>query len=273
MKILSVGDQLLSGHFNTHSKFKNVINFTDSKEIISLVTSTIGKGPNNIVVSSIIADNTDFINITEDQIQIKKISIDRNQLQKYNSTFVSPLLSDITINNLMHCENYFLAVSSEKSLAYLLNNNKIRLIKTSFEKALALKFIEGANYITCNNFIEMLKTIRGLGIGLTPSGDDFICGFFYALHFLNRKHLLVPSFLAHIKTKNLISNTFMLQAFNGFFYEHLKKFVYSLGQNNNSELEANIRFVLEQGETSGEDMLTGFLYTLKHFTNDYKSVN
>ena len=51
MDILNFGDCIKNGNYKLHSKFKRAHNYIQDREIVSLVSSEIGRGPNNIVLN------------------------------------------------------------------------------------------------------------------------------------------------------------------------------------------------------------------------------
>jgi len=76
--------------------------------------------------------------------------------------------------------------------------------------------------------IEGIRLIKGVGIGLTPSGDDFISGLLTALKVLEIINKENNSYLRKIiydnaKGDNLISNNFLFYASEGLFFEKNKK--------------------------------------------------
>ena len=51
MNIINLGHDIKKGKYILHSRFKNVINYTNDQELVSLVSIKIGKGPNNIILT------------------------------------------------------------------------------------------------------------------------------------------------------------------------------------------------------------------------------
>ncbi len=101
---------------------------------------------------------------------------------------------------------------------------------------------------------DSLVKLLGLGIGLTPSGDDFLCGFLYALSFTqsHRFHsILSTRLLANLDRTNDISGNFVKLACNQYFHEALLQLPH---QSQSSDILNTFSSI---GHTSGIDMLTG----------------
>ena len=111
----------------------------------------------------------------------------------------------------------------------------------------------------------------GCGIGLTPSSDDLLSGYFLTLHLLFRAggrpeasaHIRAMAHAAAAKT-NRISATFLLQSGESLANAAL----FCLFQSTFSALDGErtrsaIRRVRAIGSTSGADMLTGVLLALR----------
>lgn len=107
----------------------------------------------------------------------------------------------------------------------------------------------------------VIESLVGLGPGLTPSGDDFLCGAMAALHYLG--HAMVAQQLA-LRTlpltaqgTNLISAAYLRCAAAGqassVLFDALESMVVDAGTN----LELRLDAIHAVGHTSGWDSLTG----------------
>lgn len=108
----------------------------------------------------------------------------------------------------------------------------------------------------CTNMESAVKSLLGLGFGLTPSGDDFILGAISAMQLTGRSN-------AHLRTpisnyKNAFSRTMLLDGMDGYFPEPLLRVIRILDSNGNPERE--IADLLRIGHTSGYDMVAGIYY-------------
>jgi hypothetical protein len=111
--------------------------------------------------------------------------------------------------------------------------------------------------------------IAGCGMGLTPSSDDLLCGYFATLYLLKREHretieiLLAQAALAAAQKTNRISATFLLQSGEGLVNIAMRDlFDAAFTQKNSIQIGRAIARILKIGSTSGADMLTGIVLAL-----------
>lgn len=123
-----------------------------------------------------------------------------------------------------------------------------------------------------NDFDSAVKMLLGLGDGLTPSGDDFLAGLLFAMHFAQtvfaRKHDALPP-LAHVVCENMaertneISQHFLHCAAEGQWGRTTEEFMIALfGQTaqHNEELHRALNRKLSYGATSGMDEIFGIMF-------------
>jgi uncharacterized protein DUF2877 len=110
------------------------------------------------------------------------------------------------------------------------------------------------------------SSLAGLGPGLTPAGDDFIAGVLLALALVRQQRadtalneiatLLVET--AAPRTHE-ISGAYLRAAYDGQVGERWHPLLAALAAGDGAEIAAAAAPVLATGETSGADMLTGFV--------------
>ena len=117
------------------------------------------------------------------------------------------------------------------------------------------------------------------GMGLTPSSDDLLSGYFLTLHLLYRAANR-PEASAHIdamaraaaKKTNRISATFLLQSGQALANSALLAlFETAFSAQDDQTIRSDIRRVGEIGSTSGIDMLTGIMLALRQHIGGGKS--
>ena len=113
-----------------------------------------------------------------------------------------------------------------------------------------------------------IKPIIGLGPGLTPSGDDFLVGYFAGLWCTagsnpSRMRFLsaLGSELSHAaQNTNEISGAYLQSAANGYVSEPIATLALQLKHaNNTSSVKAATQTALQVGHTSGSDGVMGLL--------------
>lgn len=278
-EIISVGDDIPAFYYKPeiHSTFNNIINFTYKDKIISVCNENKEKGPNNIVIKSLPIESIKRLYIYDNLITVNNTSFEKNHNQSiiYKSTL--KIESNIFKynkykNNIIQIKDFLLQTKKNKTLLFLIDIKRKAEFQTNIEKSFVHKMENGINKILKNDIISGIKEIKGLGFGLTPSGDDFITGFLAILHIFQNVNNYKIDFINHIyidaKTKNHISNTFLYYAVNNRYYENFKILLENiLFTNYNPGVIPLLKKVIALGNTSGIDFLTGFLIGNKLFFN------
>ena len=271
MKLLSFGDKLEQGEYIVHSRFSKVTNFISGSHFVFVVNSSIGGGPFNIVVDGGISENWHSLIVDKDYCLLSGQKIVFDPALRYSSTLVPEQFDKAKfIKNLEYFSSTIKEYSSEKSLAFLLDDRRKINFKSSFERSFVENFESASNEFNSGDPVNAASSIKGLGFGLTPSGDDFNCGFLIALSFLQTQWHADNSVL---KTKiyeaaignNLFTNVFLEAAKNGFLFENFRNVILSLMHSGQNEIVTATRSLLAHGETSGADESVGFLSGLRRF--------
>lgn len=271
MQIISinkVGNLLPKGKFVLHSIFKNVVNLVnDKQQILSFADEEKYLNPNTLIVKS---DNLKYIKnvwLDDEKIEIFGKLYFFKEIEKFNSFLDFKLKNNIDLKTkITKFENDFLQRFNPKSLRFLLDKKHEQNFETSFDKAY-VKYIKLAfNEIKNGDFYTGISKIKGAGFGLTPSGDDFIAGMLYAFdvlkHFKSKEINAEINKIREIATgKNLISNSLIYYASKGAYYKRFKDFLEAFLYDEEN-LNKAFNNLLEIGETSSSDMLTGFFTQL-----------
>jgi Protein of unknown function (DUF2877) len=126
---------------------------------------------------------------------------------------------------------------------------------------------------TSGQLLEAARRLVGLGPGLTPSGDDFLVGYFRGLWLLSRDHagicdileLLREALLPTLETQTTrVGTEFIRYALDGAFAEVLDRAAEALMTPTHPQpAQSAIRTLLAQGQTSGTDTMLGLLSSLE----------
>lgn len=268
INIIIIGDHIEDGKYLIHSSFKNSINFHKGERILTIGNQFIGSGPTNIIFNNI----EDFKNISsiiknKNSILIGDLKFKINNTKIYDSKLkIEKFNLEKFYYNLNLFENYVKVLSGRKGLSPLLDNNFIKNERVIDKFIIKIK--SGIEKIFNGDLIVGIKEIKGVGIGLTPSGDDFIYGFLTGIsiiEILQNKNLSSLKKLVYdnAKSENLISNNFLYFASEGLFFEKTKNLIISLFYGDESEILERVTKVLQIGETSGVDFSVGLIFTIK----------
>ena len=274
MKLLSFGDHLEKGIYNVHSRFEKVVNFYSGNAFVSVVNNSIGGGPFNIVVDDVNFGELESLIIAEDHFLLNDEKVFYETSKRYDSQIkIINFGKEKFIKNLLHFEKALIENSSEKSLTFVLDESRKKNFKSSYEIEFVRRFDSAVECFNSSNYLEGVKLIKGIGFGLTPSGDDFISGFLIALHVIQKLEKVDYSDLIdHIyeaaKGENLFTNVFLLAAKNGSLFDKFKNLIHSILYSGQNEILENTRTLISFGETSGADQSVGFLFGIKRNFND-----
>jgi len=254
LKALSLTAHVNDWLANTHHPrmlhvFDNACNlFNEHGGVLSVVTAQIGNGPFNIVLGEDIVfsshlDIESSIFILEGRLRVGSMTINLENAKLWNPKPNWEILYN----------------QKEKILTRLLQlpitnyPSPIPQFSKSLITALAIADIPAS--------LTAAKKLAGLGIGLTPSGDDFITGALYAAWIIHPFE--VVSHLAGEITETTallttsLSAAWLKSAGKGEAGVLWHKFFDALISD--GDLQLPIAALLAVGETSGADALAGFL--------------
>ena len=165
-------------------------------------------------------------------------------------------------------------LDQQRSLVFGSHNNSEKTAQ--FLRAALTLLYQKANQLSdalreekMNAATDCAVSMIGLGPGLTPSGDDFLVGFFTVLNIKNspacRFHGLCGAVLDQAEDlTNKISLAAMKAAAHGQVRQSLVDLFNAIFDDTSHLDKAVLSRVLDIGSTSGADMLMGILYGLKH---------
>ncbi len=269
MRILNLGNCIKNGNYKLHSQFKSVHNYTSDQEFVSLVTTEVGNGPNNIVLNNFPITAEPNLTVSQSTISVGNTALVINQTKPQTEENI--LITDtstLTIAIEILTEKIS-KIISPKSLGFLLFPDNEIYFQSTFEKAMLHHVKEAIHYKSWEDLPAISKSMNGVGFGLTPSGDDFNCGVLYALNYLNTlKNYDLSGVIKKCYTNsignNLISNTFLKFAYLNRYYENFYNLLKALEENNKTDISYYTYRIVGSGHTSGSDMLTGFILTMRY---------
>ncbi|WP_130806133.1 DUF2877 domain-containing protein [Senegalia massiliensis] len=211
-------------------------------------------------------DNLFIGNIEIDLSSAELWNVEREKIQSFSTEYIK---KNIGIFNMMiqsmgssgGCKYYYL-----KNFLGIENNSD-----SLIERELSKKIDDFYMKIKQDNIQETdIRGLIGLGMGLTPSGDDFLTGFMAAITIFNKNNDLFHKIkdLIPLDTKSTtdVSRAMLKAATQEKFREYLNDFIYSFLYNNSDKYLKSFKNLLTIGSSSGTDMsigvVLGFLFTI-----------
>lgn len=279
MKILSIGDRVEEGSYLPHSRFRRSANFARGESLAAVVGEEAGRGPVNIVVRGIDPGAADLLEIGGEAIRVGGNSFSRAEVEIYDSRWApDPIERKLVGRNLEVLEGCLRRHAPGESLVFLLDPARRGYPETSFRGRLAERFAAAAEdlFRSERDLVEGCRRLKGLGPGLTPSGDDFIAGVLAALGVMERadgtdRSELKGKIAAAARSANLLSGNFIALAAAGRFFERLKNLLDGLVGGEPEALRRRAGELLAFGASSGSDLAVGLVLTLKRFPSAEKS--
>lgn len=270
-KIVQIGDGLQTGKYKPHSCFSKVVNLKNQEGNFCFVTNNAENiAPNGIFIEACPVEKIKSIEISDIDLIVNDDVFPFKEILVYESGIDLNLINTIVFEQRLKTipENH-LALFPENSLIFLLNRENLTFFNSSFEKAFAQNALTAAELIISGKIVDGIKKIKGTGFGLTPSGDDFIAGFLFGLHFNQKKtHKNISSLINEIYItavgNNELVNSFLFFAKNERYFFRLKYFVILLSGENNLNISQALNMLFSMGATSGADFLTGYIFAIKH---------
>jgi hypothetical protein len=269
--VRSYGSQIRCGIYQLHSKFNSAANFISGDAFAFIVDSRIGAGPLNIVLEGIKPDLLHSLEVRNDCVYLNDEQFVFDDSTRFNSTIrIEDIDTDKFKANIGIFECALLRHSPLKSLAFLIDDKRKNDFTTSFDLAIVDKFETGLKEILSGNYRTGIEMIKGLGYGLTPSGDDYISGFLIAVHVSHNIFKTDVSSIINVisnsaKGGNIFTNTFLDCAARGHVPEKFQRLIHALCYSEKEDIIYCTQELLTIGATSGTDQAVGFLTAIKRF--------
>lgn len=270
IRLESYGDSLEKDDYECHSRFKHAVNFFNGHSLLALVDRKIGPGPHHIIISGLDPQKAERLTITA-----AELLLDDNRFPFASSCcYDSKIELGGTIDcdrfsaNLEYFEHCLRQSAAPKSLAFLLERKRKLHWRSALERSIAERMTAGSKLIFGQDFLAGIKMFKGLGFGLTPSGDDFIGGVLLALHcgqkiFKRDFRRTIKSVYRLASGGNPFSNMMLAYASQGRAIGKIKDLLAALiygGEKNVFKCTKQLRTI---GHSSGIDFGIGLLLTFK----------
>lgn len=255
--------------YRLHSRFSHAINWMNAEgEMVTFLSEDLPNGPNTLIVDiesfddwalnesvmftkssqGLSLSNTNINLMIQEDVQIWHAELPR--LSKVNGDAILAIHLFLSLNNGDLQE-------IEKKIYHQLDDNHRALCQA----------IQAKNY---DDVILCIQRNIGLGLGLTPSGDDRLVGFLLGCYIQSRRNIdLLEAIqkaiaISHDRT-NDISYAMLKCAAEGRFNEWLMMLSEVICHHDSKALDDAIQNVFSIGSRSGGDMLKGFVLSLELF--------
>jgi hypothetical protein len=254
----------------------NLIN--ESGDIFSLVGTTIRNGPFSAVLMSDdftgAIDISDEVHVENSILKVGILSFDAKNALAWNASVDWTKLhvkKDKLISSLALIEELINRYAPSGNFAELVLAipRKYDPKDAIFQKA-EVAISELFDGLVAKNIMAMrngAKSLAGLGIGLTPAGDDFMLGVMLALFATQTKGKAeeISTILADesMPLTNSISAAWLNASASGKAGQSWHDLVAAIAEDQGERLAEAVMRILPTGHTSGADALGGFVATIR----------
>ena len=262
MKILSMGDRVRPGNYAVKARFaRSVLLLDGADRALFVVDRSIGAGPLNLVV----ADPSAFV--SGDSLAIASPRRDRRGLQRrseWSRHDPVPVSSGPRFDSALPRLDAAAQAKLLRMLASALPRHAPpeSLVSLFFPTKRLPRlqanrdalFWKAFDQFAAGRLAAGVRLIRGCGEGLTPSGDDFLCGWMLALR-LRGSVSPIPAILKSALGRNPVSNAFLELSAQGRVNVAVKRLL-------QAPSAARVKAVCAFGHSSGADLLCGMCWGL-----------
>lgn len=265
-----------------HSVFNNVVNVKRENMLISIQNNTVPKGSLSMIVDEEV-NFKKYTNRLGGKVQIKGsiITIGTMEFLINEPEIWDPELKSFSK---MYFSNKEALIKTIKNTILIngkdsgikdavLKNLKQNISQSHIEEDILFHRIlsEALNSLRnkeLNRAAVEISNLIGIGIGLTPSGDDFLVGLISVLYTMKQENSYIKSFYNLLKeeiSKKVnkttdVSRTYLLEAVDGRFSESFHNIYAALDSVNLEELYKSALSMMAVGHSSGTDGLCGILW-------------
>jgi len=275
----SIAPRAAAWLYTTHTArplhiFAQVINLVNQDgRVLSMAAPSIGNGPFTMLVEA-----NDFrarvttqspVSVAQNTLTVGELAIDLSQVSPWNPRPHWGRLTQSQFQTLK--QNVFdalLAASQDQNFPRVFDPNNITPFNSPFARTAALAVEEirqgfqGADWKTV---LQGVANLTGLGVGLTPAGDDFLVGMLHG--FWTRaaeqvEELCTAIARVAIPRTSTLSGAWLEAASQGEAGEVWHTLIDATRNDSTDSMQQALAQILRTGETSGADALSGFYFIL-----------
>ncbi len=248
------------GIYKKHSEYENVVNYVSLNEgkLISFINSKIPMGPSRIKINREInfLDNVDkfpklisIYNKLNDYIKASDYTLWKREKINPNKIDTCNIPNDLL-------QSLYNSVAVKKKDVFSdnkLNNYMFEIINSAFTEFFKTKDP------------TIFKRIIGIGPGLTPFGDDVLCGALYCKNIIDYNDCF-NSYISQIAKKytTIISANFIINACENNYSDDIRKFVLGIFDSHTINKKV-LDSIFNYGSSSGFGIVYGFTKYLENY--------
>ena len=269
MELFSIGDLVYDGTYRVHSRFRRAVNFTDGTHVVTVLDCGMDAGPVNIVVRGLDSARAKTLLVERGTVTLDGARMPFDDRRVYLSGIrLDPRDGRAFLGGIAHLGAFLVQLSPEKSLAFLLDYERLWDLSEGFERNLGRHMSQCVKDILYWNRLRGVERLKGCGLGLTPAGDDFIAGFLIGLNVLGLLGVsdwseTRPSVLQAALSGNTLTDSFLYLAEEGRVFESMKLLIASLAKGSSADIRSSTERLISMGATSGADIGVGFYMTVR----------
>jgi hypothetical protein len=276
---MTIGDMVEIGSYDLHSLFSRVANFAGGGRLVTLGTQALDDGPLNIVIHTLPEG------LTRLEVGIDTLVLHGRDVRSWKRGGGTTYDSEITDfepgdsavqrikENSATLRDFLCQRAHSSSLRFLWMKEALRFGGGPFNDAVAQRIWAGAQALRAGQWIEGTRSLRGVGIGLTPTGDDFLVGVMFGLHVAARAtgtdaqsvvDLMGDEALRGepIRSEPIIKAMYRM-ARRARAFRSLKNLLAAIVWHGAEEVVSCAQSVFSVGETSGTDLVTGLVWAIE----------
>lgn len=253
-----------------HSIYRKTVNLDVNGQLLALQTKGSPLSPISLITNLSPAD-MDRLNLqVHQQVFLKNLSYKEAQILDLTLIPYKASSRKEDLQILRTSLRAVIASSNTKGFDLIFNHSKEvdenLILKAAAKHILSLQELLEAPDFSATKAARLATKLLGLGIGLTPSGDDFLSGILAGLILCDQNQsafarALKKEIAGHLKDTNDISRAFLSCALKGQFSQSIKMLQENPGADPGT-IQENFQKI---GHSSGIDSLCGIFFCLEHF--------
>ena len=255
--------------------FDQVINLVNQDgRVLSVVSTAIGNGPFSLMVGEAnfraLVTVQSTVSVEQDVLVVGDLMIDFSQAAQWNPRPQwGPLTqSQFQILKQSIRDGLLTASQGKNSSQVFASTSGIAPFSSPFSRAAALAVEEirkGFQLADWKTVLQGAADLTGLGVGLTPAGDDFLVGMMHGLWARAAdqvEELCTAIAQSTIPRTSTLSGAWLEAASQGEASQVWHDLLSAIQANHTSGVRSAVQQILRTGETSGADALSGFDFIL-----------